>query len=171
MAKVARAYRRTMFNEASKSARSEVYQQNAMALPIAAESVDAVISSPPYFGALDYARDNRLRLWFLGVPDWKELDRALTASEVVYLPQMTHCLTEMYRVLRKGGRCVLVLGDVERNGKKKPTALIISELAREVAGGRFVTKGIWEDELPDIRRSRRATKTTKCERILVMEKM
>ena len=28
--------------------------------------IDCVITSPPYMNALDYVRDNRLRLWFLG---------------------------------------------------------------------------------------------------------
>ncbi|MCL4533590.1 MAG: hypothetical protein M1370_00300 [Bacteroidetes bacterium] len=94
----------------------------------------------------------------------------MTANDSVYLPQMNACLSEMFRVLKRGGRCVLVLGDVERNGKSRPTAEIISELALEATGGQLQTKGIWTDEVPDIRRSRRATKTTKYERIVYMEK-
>ncbi|MCL5026101.1 MAG: site-specific DNA-methyltransferase [Chloroflexi bacterium] len=170
LAKVARAYRRSLFSDTMNTVRWQVFQRNAMSLPLESESIDAVISSPPYFGALDYARDNRLRLWFLGVSSWKELDRALTANDSVYLPQMNACLSEMFRVLKRGGRCVLVLGDVERNGKSRPTAEIISELALEATGGQLQTKGIWTDEVPDIRRSRRATKTTKYERIVYMEK-
>jgi DNA modification methylase len=56
-----------------------------MNLPIDDEVVDTIISSPPYFGALDYARDNRLRLWFLGCEDWKELDASMTAKTRVYI--------------------------------------------------------------------------------------
>ena len=40
--------------------------------------IDCVITSPPYMNALDYGRDNRLRLWFLGEPYLESLDRALT---------------------------------------------------------------------------------------------
>ena len=108
-----------------------------MNLSLPSNSIDAIISSPPYFGALDYARDNRLRLWFLGVSDWKELDHSLTANDKVYLVQMTECLRQMDRVLKNRGYCVLVLGDVERNGVKKNTAQIISDLAHEVSDGRF----------------------------------
>jgi hypothetical protein len=76
----------------------------------------------------------------------------------------------MSRVLKDGGYCVLVLGDVERDGKKKETAKVISDLACEVSNGFLTTKLIYNDEIPDIRRSRRKTKTTKYERILVMQK-
>jgi len=149
----------------------KVLQENAMNLSLADSSIDVIISSPPYFGALDYARDNRLRLWFLGVPDWKQLDHSLTASEQIYIPQMTECLHELDRVLRVGGHCVLVLGDVERNGTRRHTADIVSELFYEGSKGRMMTRFIYADEIPDIRRSRRKTRTTKYECILVMQKV
>lgn len=170
LAKVERAYRRTMFTSLMEQVSWNVLQENAMNLSLADASVDTIISSPPYFGALDYARDNRLRLWFLGVEDWKQLGRSLTANDQAYIPQMAQCLTEMGRVLKGGGYCVLVLGDVERNGSRKHTANIISELALEVSNGRMITRFIYSDEIPDIRRSRRRTRTTKYERILVIQK-
>jgi DNA modification methylase len=132
--------------------------------------VDAVISSPPYFGALDYARDNRLRLWFLGCKDWRELDASLTANRKVYLPQMRVCLQEIFRVLKPEGYCVLVLGDVDRNGKIRRTAEILADLAVDATAGGFVVETIYDDRIPDKRRSRRKTRTTKFERILVMQK-
>jgi DNA modification methylase len=171
LAKVARAYRRTGFTQLRNQMTWQVLQENTMNLSLPSNSIDAIISSPPYFGALDYARDNRLRLWFLGISDWKELDRSLTASDQVYIPQMKQCLRQMDRVLKEGSYCVLVLGDVERNGVKKYTAQIISELAHEASDGRLVQKLIYTDEIPDIRRSRRLTRTTKYERILVIQKL
>lgn len=171
IAKVIRAYRRTGFTQLRNQVTWQILQENAMNLSLPSNSIDAIISSPPYFGALDYARDNRLRLWFLGVSDWKELDRSLTANDQIYIPQMKLCLLEMDRILREGAHCVLVLGDVERNGVKRPTAQIISELAQEVSDGRLVQKLIYTDEIPDVRRSRRQTRTTKYEKILVMQKL
>lgn len=170
-AKVERAYRHTLFTHPRESVEWKVLQENAMQLSLLSSSVNTIISSPPYFGALDYARDNRLRLWFLGIHDWKELDHSLTASDQVYLPQMSQCLRELNRVLNDGGYCILVLGDVERNGNKKETAKIISDLAYEASNGQICTKFVYKDEIPDIRRSRRKTKTTKYERILVMQKI
>ncbi|MHB8644809.1 MAG: DNA methyltransferase [Thermomicrobiales bacterium] len=171
IAKVERAYRREQIHEPWGEEAYHVLQVNAMHLPVSDDSVDSIISSPPYFGALDYARDNRLRLWFLGVEDWKAIDNILTASDKVYVPQMIESLKEMYRVLKPEGYCVLVLGDVERNGKIRNTSSILSELATQTSDGKLETQFIFTDEIPDDRRSRRETKTTKFERILVMKKI
>lgn len=170
LAKVKRAYRRHTLPVDWEQREYLVWQVNAMSLPIEDETVDAVISSPPYFGALDYARDNRLRLWFLGCEDWKELDVSLTANRKVYLPQMRVCLQEIHRALKPGSHCVLVLGDVERDGRIRRTAEILADLATEATHGGFVVETIYDDRIPDERRSRRETKTTKFERILVMLK-
>jgi ubiquinone/menaquinone biosynthesis C-methylase UbiE len=83
---------------------------------------------------------------------------------------MSVCLGEMYRVLRPGGSCILVLGDVEREGQTKRTAEILAELAQEVTHTGFAVETIYDDFIPDDRRSRRKTKTTKFERILIMRK-
>ncbi len=108
LAKVRRAYRRHFIPESWQQRQYQVWQTNSMNLPVKEESVDVIISSPPYFGALDYARDNRLRLWFLGCENWKELDSSLTSSSKVYLSQMAVCLKEMERILKPGHYCVLV---------------------------------------------------------------
>ncbi len=169
LAKVERAYRRPP-ERAWGASDWELSCVNSMALPWGDSSVDAIVSSPPYFGALDYARDNRLRLWFLGVPDWRELDRTLTASDKVYLPQMRACLSEMRRVLKPEAPCVLVLGDVTRNGMTRNTAEIVAELAQERECGGFCLERIVEDTIPDDRRSRRATRTTIVEKIVVLRR-
>ena len=168
--KVKRAYRRHTLPPNWNERRYEVWQTNSMNLLMGDETVDAIISSPPYFGALDYARDNRLRLWFLGCEYWKELDASLTANNKVYLPQMSTCLQEMFRVLKPGSYCILVLGDVERDDKTRLTAEILADLAVKVTQGQFEVETILDDRIPDERRSRRRTGTTKFERILVMRK-
>ncbi len=170
LAKVKRAYRRATLPADWEQRQYKVWQTNSMSLPIDDETVDAIISSPPYFGALDYARDNRLRLWFLGCQDWKELDASLTANSKVYLAQMSACLREMHRVLKPNAHCVLVLGDVERDGQTRQTAEILANLARDVTLGHFATDTIYDDRIPDERRSRRKTRTTEFERILTMHK-
>ncbi len=170
LSKVRRAYHRSLLPLHWEQRQYQVWQTNAMHIPVESETIDCIISSPPYFGALDYARDNRLRLWFLGCEDWKELDSALTASNKVYLSQMGVCLQEMHRVLKPGGSCVLVLGDVRTEKKTQNTAEILSQLAYDVTQCRLVTDTIYNDVIPDERRSRRKTRTTTFERILVMHK-
>jgi hypothetical protein len=169
-AKVKRAYRRSMISSKWGPADYDIYMVNSRELPVGSESVDLILSSPPYFGALDYARDNRLRLWFLGEKDWKSLDKRLTSNDKVYVPQMEECVTEMYRVLKTGKYCVLVLGDVSRNGRTKDTAAIIADIAVRVSGGKLDVVDLIYDEIPDDRRSRRRTKTTKTEKVLVLYK-
>jgi SAM-dependent methyltransferase len=171
LAKIHRAYRRAFAGKDWSRDDYRVLCENSMKLSLKTGSVDLILSSPPYFGALDYARDNRLRLWFLGCPDWRELDRSLTASDQVYVPQMKQCLQEMNRVLKPGKYCVLVLGDVERNGRSRRTAEMIGELAESETGGALRVQALVSDEIPDIRRSRRMTRTTKIEKILVLKKM
>jgi SAM-dependent methyltransferase len=169
-AKVKRAYKRPMISRKWVRSDYDIYMTNSRKLPVGSESVDLILSSPPYFGALDYARDNRLRLWFLGERDWKSLDKRLTSNDKVYAPQMEECVSEMYRVLKAGKYCVLVLGDVSRNGKTKDTAAIIADIAFRVSGGKLITVDLIRDEIPDDRRSRRRTKTTKNEKVLVLYK-
>jgi hypothetical protein len=170
LAKVRRAYRRPGLPLNWEQRDYQVWQENAMQLPVGNETVDAIITSPPYLGALDYARDNRLRLWFLGCESWKELDGSLTAKMKVYIPEMSACLREMYRVLKPTKYCILVLGDVQRNGKTRHTAEILADVAVKVTEGGFVVDTICDDHIPDGRRSRRRTKTTRVERILVLRK-
>jgi DNA modification methylase len=169
LAKVRRAYRR--YRPIDPSLRCEVLQENAMRMSIASESVDAIVSSPPYFGALDYARDNRLRLWFLGVEDYKNVERVLTSNDRVYVPQMVECVREMHRVLKPGKPAVLVLGDYRRNANHADSAEAIAEIARHQFGDKFVIEAMVDDPIPDERRARRRTRTTLRERVLVLRKI
>jgi DNA modification methylase len=169
LAKIRRSYRR--YQAIDQSLRWTVLHDNAMRLSIPNGSVDAVVSSPPYFGALDYGRDNRLRLWFLGLEDYKKLERLLTSNERVYVPQMTEALREMYRVLRMNKPAVLVLGDYRRNGNHSDSAETVAEIARQNLADKLVVEEIVDDPIPDERRSRRRTRTTLKERVLILRKI
>jgi SAM-dependent methyltransferase len=168
LAKIARAYRR--FEPPNPELRRVVLKENAMSLPLRSESVDAIVSSPPYFGALDYGRDNRLRLWFLGVEKYRELENKLTSNERVYLPQMRRAVGEMLRLLRPGKFAVLVLGDYHRNGRKRDSATTLETIVREDHPVTAAVERLLVDEIPDIRRSRRRTRTTMHETVVVIRK-
>jgi SAM-dependent methyltransferase len=170
IAKVERAYRRPPTTAALEAARYSVRLGNAKRLPLSDGEIDLVLTSPPYFGALDYARDNRLRLWFLGIRDWSALDKKLTKDGKDYEHQMRKCLKEMFRVLKPGGHCVLIVGEVQANGKTKDTGAILGKMAQEVSGGGFGLTCFIEDEIPEARRSRRGTRTTRIEKVVVLEK-
>jgi hypothetical protein len=169
LAKIARAYRR--FDPPKPELTRLVLRENAMALPCESNSVDAIISSPPYYGALDYGRDNRLRLWFLGVDDYRKVDAKLTSNEKVYVPEMTRALGEMLRLLKPGKCAVLVLGDYNRNGRKQDSAAALSQIVRDNYCSRASVEKLLVDEIPDERRARRRTQTTKHESIIVIKKL
>lgn len=167
--KIERAYRRPPDVSWDRSD-YKVYRRDARRLPFTAECTDLILTSPPYYGALDYARDNRLRLWFLGVRDWHALDERLTSDGRIYERHMRSCLKEMYRILKPGRYCVLIVGEVQRNGRTKDTGAVLGAMSAEASGNGFSVECVVEDEIPDIRRSRRGSKTTRIEKILVLKK-
>lgn len=133
------------------------------------ETVDAIITSPPYMNALDYVRDNRLRMWFLDrttenyspePTDKKEQFDALT------LAFSTNALSR----LRSGGRCILVVGEtvLRRRTTSHPAERIVAQLL--AIDARLMVEQVINDEIPDIRRSRRSGAATKRELIVVLRK-
>ncbi len=169
LAKIARAYRR--FEPAKPDLTRVVLRENAMSLPCESKSVDAIISSPPYYGALDYGRDNRLRLWFLGVGDYREIEARLTSNERVYVPQMTRAVGEMLRLLKPGKSAALVLGDYNRNGHTRDSAAALVQIVRDNYASMTSVEKLLVDEIPDERRTRRRTRTTKQESIILIKKL
>lgn len=169
--KVKRAYRRTETPLGWTKRDYEITKTDARSLPFRDASMDLILTSPPYYDALDYARDNRLRLWFLGQRDWRNLQPRLIKGNTKYENHMRQCLREMYRLLKPGKTCVLIVGEVQRNGSTRDTGEVLGNLAQEVSSGRFAVDCVVEDRIPDIRRSRRGTKTTRIEKILVLRKL
>lgn len=77
------------------------------------ESVELIITSPPYTRVIRYGAFNWIRLWFLK-QSAREVDSQLlcTQSLTKYLEFMTDVLAEMQRVLKPEGFAVLIIGDV-----------------------------------------------------------
>jgi hypothetical protein len=65
---------------------------------------------------------------------------------------------------------VLVLGDYRRNGNAADSAETIASLASQLFPEKFVVEAIIDDPIPDERRSRRRTRTTSKDRVLVLRK-
>lgn len=130
--------------------------------------VDAIITSPPYMRQLDYGRDNRLRLWFLGTRDWKSLDNFISPSEKNFFNLFRSCLKLWQDVLIPNGKCILVLGD---NHSKLYDMLLpdaIDYIATQEIGGYSV---IWKycEQIPNERRVRRGYCGTMTDTILVLQ--
>lgn len=122
------------------------FNYDARNLGMADESVDLVVTSPPYLNVLTTAWDNWLRLWFLD-HDYREVERKLTqtSSLHVYLNHMKDFLAEIYRILKQNKACVLVLGDLKvKNGKETSLAEAVSEVGESVG---FNVKMLIDDDI------------------------
>lgn len=131
--------------------------------------VDTIITSPPYMRQLDYGRDNRLRLWFLGVDEWKTLNRIVSPAESNFIALMKKCFIRWQSMLTTGGICVLVLG----NGRCRSYGLTIPEAIEKIAVDEI--KGfslLWRytEDIPNTRRVRKRCAGSTTETILVLRK-
>lgn len=132
------------------------------------ENIDCVITSPPYMNAIDYVRDNRLRLWFLGEVTSTVSDQRLSSPQN-FRSAITSLAVQIQARLRTNGYCVFIVADrTIRNGHRFPCqelVSIFSQLAPSLVLQRIVT-----DVIPDIRRSRKYLAGVKHENILIYKK-
>jgi DNA modification methylase len=110
---------------------------DARSLPIEDNSIDAVITSPPYSFAIDYAENDRPQLEYLGynVNELKDEMIGLkgkTRKEKLanYFEDMNKVLAEMHRVLKKDKYAVIIIGsnDIQTGGIRLETK--IEEMAK-----------------------------------------
>ena len=138
-------------------------------------SIDLIVTSPPYTRVIRYGQFNWIRLWFLEKRG-KEVDKDLffTQSLPKYSDFMSETLKEFRRVLKPGGKAVLVIGDVkDRTSEKvlnlaqsvwencaKPTGFSLIEpiTADLISDGTKVSK-IWGDKRGN---------ATKIDRVLIL---
>jgi hypothetical protein len=88
-------------------------------LPMLKGAVDIVLTSPPYLAAQTYAKDNWLRLWFLGY-DYKDIhpNYIETQSVETYCSQLTEAFRAIGRLMKPHGYLLCVAGNVRRRRKR-----------------------------------------------------
>jgi DNA modification methylase len=104
------------------------------------ESVDLVVTSPPYGNAFDYHLYHRFRLLWLG-HDPRELASVEIGSHLrhqrshngfdAYLHDLAPCLQAIARLLKPGRYAALVVGDPRYDGKTHPGAESVADVARQ----------------------------------------
>jgi hypothetical protein len=84
---------------------------------IPSNSVTLIVTSPPFLDVVDYAGDNWLRCWFLGI-DPKTIQITVPKKLEAWQEAMTAVFRELHRVLKPGGHVAFEVGEV-RGGKIK----------------------------------------------------
>lgn len=113
-----------MSKKISKDVSIKVLLNNNLSLPIKSESIDAIVSHPPYIAAIPYAEYGSLSLEWLG-HDCKVLDGELTggrrhSNQVVsrFANDYEKYFHESFRVLKKGHYMFLMVGNPVSHGEK-----------------------------------------------------
>ena len=166
LAKVRRSYKR--FAQPPRSANAGICRTAVQELQLPAR-FDALITSPPYMNALDYGRDNRLRLWFIDPSLANRVDNDVTQRRQAFVEAITSLATKVQQGLRRNGHCVFVVGEeFQRSFDAHPSEVVVS-IVKEQAPS-LVLKSVLADEIPDVRRTRRECKGVKTEHVLVFQR-
>jgi DNA modification methylase len=86
-------------------------------------SVDLIVTSPPFLDVVDYATDNWLRCWFNRI-DESKIDIWTFRKAEEWTATMQRVFRELRRVLKRGGYIAFEVGEVRR-GKLKMEQLVI----------------------------------------------
>lgn len=132
-----RALEVVRLREINRPLQALVFRGDARSSPIASESVDLIVTSPPYLGMIDYALANRLTYLWMG---WDVLQdregeigarsrRKRKTSQLEYLGAINLAVAEMKRVLKIGGYCAIVIGASRRTPNAVGEALGILDAA------------------------------------------
>jgi hypothetical protein len=80
---------------------------------IADESVDLVVTSPPFLDTIDYEQDNWLRMWFCDIEIEAGKIWQLKSLED-WAARMTDVFVELHRILKRTGRIAFEVGEVRK---------------------------------------------------------
>ena len=115
------ATRRVLANVASKTL---LLTQPAARTPqIARQSVSLVVTSPPFLNVVDYATDNWLRCWFLGL-DARSVKLTVPKKLDTWQAAMTEVFHELHRVLKPGGHIAFEVGEVHAGKTRLEEAVL-----------------------------------------------
>jgi hypothetical protein len=132
---------------------------DARKIELPSESVDVIVTSPPYLNAIDYMRCSKFSLVWMGytIPQLRQIrarsigteigtERSADVTElfersgialdesrstkmiVTFARDMVRVLSEVRRVLVRGGTVIMIVGESTVRGKYIPTARLISLL-------------------------------------------
>jgi hypothetical protein len=109
---------------ASIAGKSLLLTEPAAATPqIPAGSVSLVVTSPPFLDVVQYADDNWLRCWFLGI-DPQSVGLTVPRKLEAWQHAMADVFRELQRVLKPGGHVAFEVGEVHGGQTKLEEAVL-----------------------------------------------
>lgn len=109
------------------------------------EAIDLVVTSPPYWNAIDYEQHVE------NPTAWYRTRRGGPYEE--YLDWLELCFREVYRVLKPGGFCAVVIGTVLLNGQHYPVRHHFTHLMTTQLGFLFHDEIIWHKVTGGVKRA------------------
>ncbi|MBU0533821.1 MAG: hypothetical protein KJ887_03345 [Candidatus Omnitrophica bacterium] len=116
-----------------KIGKSKILQGSVLNLPIEDNSVDVIITSPPYSFAIDYLKNDQPQLEYLGY-DLESLREGMIGLQghgvenklEIYFDKMNIALKEMQRVSKKNAPIIIIIGtnNIQTNGVILETKVI-----------------------------------------------
>lgn len=118
----------------------DCYCEDAVSLPLEDQSVDIVITSPPFLGTTHFLRQNRIRNWLVG---WDYETQAKLRNSFLEHKQGVSCywniIREVYRVVKSGGLVVFHVGIVKTHNMSDLLHPFFAEV------GFSLLDKVWED--------------------------
>jgi len=108
------------------------------------ESVDLVVTSPPYWNAIDYEQH------VADPEEWYRTRRGEPYEE--YLDWLRVCFTEVFRTQKPGGFCAVVIGTVLFNGRQYPVPQHLVVLMEEI-GYEYHQEIVWHKVTGGVKRA------------------
>lgn len=113
--------------------RVNIFKSDVRNLDLQDESVDGIVTSPPYSIALNYVVNDSHSLEALGY-DIKKITEDFIGVRgsglnkfKLYDQDMTTAYSQMYRVLRKGKYCTIIIGNVTYQGQEVDTTQMVTD--------------------------------------------
>ena len=145
------------------------FQQSSVQQLKFPKNFDALITSPPYMNALDYGRDNRLRLWFIDPNMTEAVDNKVTQRHKAFVNAMMSLANKIESNLRPQGYCIFIVGEkLKRSFKAHPSEVIVEIIKKQAPSLKL--RSVITDDIPDVRRSRRECRGVKTEHFLIFRK-
>ena len=127
-----------------------------------------VLTSPPYMNALDYGRDNRLRLWFLGHENSSILDSKNIKTKATFSLGLKSLRDKSAATVPQGKFVVLVIGEKVNSARQHLTSEIAENIFKDKNDFKLIETR--DNLIPSTRRSRRNCKAVENEQILIFQR-